>query len=298
MSIHLVSAAHPLDTAAILSSLAAHAVPGAERVDRTAGTAERLLPIDGVNHHVALKVLPHGIEVDVAAEPNNPSKPHLESICAVVRQWFDLDAHHEAIGDTLGDDPILGQLLNTRPWLGVVSNPHPFELAIVTVLGQQVSLAAARTFSGRLVTAMNSLDAQAGGAHSPSGLVAFPRPEAIRDAPTEWLRAAIGITGARIRTVQAVAGAFADGLSFDAEPQQLRADLLSLPGIGPWTVEYLALRGFHDPDAFPASDLVLRRALRDFGVAAAEVSAVALAWRPFRAYATVHLWNHALPPEA
>lgn len=288
MSVHLVDSPEPLDTAALLGSLAAHAIPGAERVDLAAGTFERLLPVGTTSRHVALTFSERQIAVELGDVP--PEQAH--EVVTTVRRWFDLDANHHAIQQALGNDRILGPLLDERPTLGIVSNPHPVELAIVTILGQQVSLAAARTFSGRLVEAFSADTANS----HPSALLPFPSPEAIRDAPTEWLRAAIGITRSRVRTVQAMAAAFADGLSFEADPQRLRSDLLALPGVGPWTVEYLALRGFHDRDAFPASDLVLRRALLSLGVTVPEVSAVAEAWRPFRAYATVHLWNHALPP--
>ena len=184
-----------------------------------------------------------------------------------------------------GDDSTLGPLVRERPGLRRIRYPESFEAAISTVLGQQVSLAAARTFAGRLVAAY--------GVPAPGGLTAFPAPERVAGADLEKLRAAIGITGSRARTVLAVAALFARTGDWPVplpreQWDERAATLLALPGIGPWTVAYLRMRLFGDPDAVPVGDLVLRRAL---GVAKdREVPAAMERWRPERSYAVFQLW--------
>ena len=127
-------------------------------------------------------------------------------------------------------------------------------------------------------------------------LVAFPDPHVLAAAGPDAIRAVTGVTGARARTVHALAAALADGLDLDAAAtaagpaQEAHAELLALPGIGPWTADYVALRVFGDSDAFLPSDLVLRRALGN--VPAREAAARAQAWRPWRGYALLHLWTH------
>jgi 3-methyladenine DNA glycosylase/8-oxoguanine DNA glycosylase len=152
------------------------------------------------------------------------------------------------------------------------------------VLGQQVSLAAARTFAGRLVAAF--------GSPVRGSLMAFPSPEVLAAAGPEHLRREVGITGARSGTVHALATACAAGfvIAPGGDDGEVRRRLLGLPGVGPWTADYLALRVLGDRDALPAGDLVLRRAL---GMTAREVAVAAEGWRPVRAYAVTHLWTAA-----
>lgn len=204
------------------------------------------------------------------------------AVLPLVRAWFDLDSDVEAIGAALARDPLLAPMVAARPGLRATKYAEPFEAAVMAVLGQQVSVAAARTFGGRVVTAF--------GSEGEEGLRSFPTPEALLAGPIEELRAAIGVTRARAATVRAVAAAFADGLVLDRAgdlPEQRRL-LLAIPGIGPWTADYLGLRLLGDPDAFPAGDLVLRRALGGISTAAAD--AASQAWRPHRAHAAFHLW--------
>ena len=146
-----------------------------------------------------------------------------------------------------------------------------------------MSLAAARVLGARFVAHFQAerLDAE---------LQPFPSPERVAAADPVVLRAAVGTTGARARTVVALAAACAGGLDLTGpEPAHVRARLLELPGIGPWSVEYLAVRVLGDRDAFPAGDLVLQRAL---GVSSArEAEEIAEPWRPWRAYGLFHLWT-------
>ena len=195
---------------------------------------------------------------------------------AAVRRWVGLDADHAAAEAALADDPTIGPLWRARPDLRVPGTVDPAELALRTVLGQQVSVAAARTLGGRLVALL--------GEPGPDGLRVFPRPAAIADAGPEAVRA-IGLTQARARAVVGLAAALADGLDLTPgmDVAGARRALLALPGIGPWTADYVALRGLRDLDAFPAHDLVLRRRLGDVDPAAALLAAER--WRPWRGYA-------------
>ncbi|SMH44822.1 DNA-3-methyladenine glycosylase II [Rathayibacter oskolensis] len=270
----------PFDRAGAASLLRNHALPGIDRVADDGRRLERLLTVDGGLHPVAIQLTETGVRVETASQV-------APAVAALVRAWFDLDSDLIAIGAELSRDPLLAPLVASRPGLRATQYPEPFEAAVMAVLGQQVSVAAARTFGGRTVAAF--------GADGPDdqdgrGLRTFPTPEALLTGEIEALRSAIGVTNARARAVRAVAAAFAAGLVLDRDgdlPEQRRL-LLAIPGIGPWTADYLALRVLGDPDAFPAGDLVLRRALGGIGTAGAETASQA--WRPHRAHAAFQLW--------
>jgi AraC family transcriptional regulator of adaptative response / DNA-3-methyladenine glycosylase II len=179
----------------------------------------------------------------------------------------------------LARDPVLGLLVVARPGLRVPGTVDGGELAIRAVLGQQVSLAAARTLAGRLVAAAGEPLPE------PDGTLthAWPAPEAIVEvAPS------LPMPRARQRAVAAMAGALADGLELrpGVDLAETRTRLLDLPGIGPWTAEYIAMRALADPDAWMPTDLGVRHGLERLGVGAE----AAEAWRPFRAHAIMHLW--------
>nr|WP_226921308.1 AlkA N-terminal domain-containing protein [Georgenia subflava] len=271
----------PFAVDAALAALAAHAVPGVEVVDVDAGRSTRTVP--GGHGPAVVSVRLGEDRVDAHLDLAHPDDE--PAVVALVRRWLDLDHDPAAVADVLGDDPVLGPLVAARPGLRVLGHVDGFEAAVSTVLGQQVSLAAARTFTARLVAAF--------GTPAPGGLTAFPRPETLAAVDPDQLRVAVRVTGARARTVHALAVACADGLTIepDMDPAETRHRLLALPGIGPWTADYLALRVLGDRDAFPAGDLVLRRALGGVGAAAAR--ATAERWRPVRAYAVTHLWTAA-----
>jgi len=182
----------------------------------------------------------------------------------------------EAADAALGRDPVLGPLVAARPGLRVPGTVDGGELAIRAVLGQQVSLAAARTLAARLVARAGAPLA------APDGTLthAWPGSAAIVEvAPS------LGMPRARQRAVAAVAGALAGGLRLEPGADA-RAELLALPGIGPWTAEYIAMRALADADAWMPTDLGVRRGLARLGVGAE----AAEAWRPFRAHAVMHLW--------
>lgn len=272
-----------LEAAALVAGLAAHTVPGAERTDTAGLTHERLVPTAG--GRVAARVAFDSGGVDLGVGTEDPATA--SDVAQAIRRWLDLSADLGPVREALGRDPDVGPCIEARPGLRVVGTTGAFQTAVTTVLGQQVSLAAARTFAGRLVAAF--------GEPGPSGLTAFPTAGVLAGLDTEQLRSAVGLTAARARTVGALAAAVATA---DASGHHRaggthalplsRAELLAVPGIGPWTADYLGLR-YGDRDAFAPGDLVVRRALG--GVSAREAAERAEAWRPFRAYAITHLWT-------
>jgi AraC family transcriptional regulator, regulatory protein of adaptative response / DNA-3-methyladenine glycosylase II len=169
----------------------------------------------------------------------------------------------------------------------VPAAPDAAELAVRAVLGQQVSVAGARTLTARVVRAAGVPLAEPVG----SLTHAFPRPEALADADLT----AVGLTGARRHTVHALAAALASGeVSLDpgVDREEAGRRLLAVPGIGPWTVALVAMRGLADPDVWLPGDLALRRSLAALGSSDADA---ATRWRPWRSYAVMHLWALAVP---
>ena len=269
----------PYDAVAAFRLLAVHVVPGLERADPESGWFEFLLDGPSGPSFVRLSFGVDSVRGDVAAD----SADHLAQITGRLRRMLDLNASPERIAAGLAGNPQLASLVRTRPGLRVTGYPNGYQAAIQTVVGQQVSLAAARTFTGRLVAAY--------GEPGPAGLIRFPSADVLAGLTQADLQARVGLTGARARTVMGLASACADGLVLDQDddPVETRARLLALTGVGPWTADYLAVRVLGDRDAFPAGDLVLRRAI---GVrTATEAVAAVEACRPYRAYALFHLWH-------
>lgn len=276
----------PLEARSVLGVLAAHAVPRLEQVDPLAGTVRRFLTLPGGPAVVTVTLTRSRVTVQTDHEGEGPGA------VALVRRWLDLDRDLAPVRALLAADPVLAPMVAARPGLRVTGYPDPFEGAVLTVLGQQVSVAAARTCGARLVQRYADPHAAV------EELRPFPVPEVLARADPGELRAVLGVPAARARTVLALARACADGLLADCtgdrsgDRAETRRRLLALPGIGPWTADYLALRALGDADAFPATDLVLRRALG--GVTGAEATRAATAWSPYRAYAAVHLWADAV----
>lgn len=270
MSPFRVDAHGPFDHRAALAVLRTHRTEGVERVDDRGIT--RLLAVGGEDHAVGVALDERGATVTV-----DTADAAVHSVLADrVRHWFDFDADLDAVNATLAADEVFADHVRRRPGLRITRCADVFEAVVETVLGQQVTLAAARLFDARLVAAY--------GADGPSGLRRFPRPADLLATEVDELRATLRVTGARARTVREVAAFF-----HDREPGAVlppRADLAALYGVGPWTLDYLAVRAGDDPDAFPVADAVLRRALAERGVEAAAVDR----WRPFRSYAAVRLW--------
>ncbi|NQW86717.1 MULTISPECIES: DNA-3-methyladenine glycosylase 2 [unclassified Frigoribacterium] len=281
------------DHAHAVGLLAAHSVPGAEATDVAAATHARLVELgtgaERASHRLDLSFAATGVDVTVTGPDGvPPTEATVDEARRVVRTWLDLDTDLDDVERGFADDPVLGPLVAARPGIRVTGNPDGFETAVMTVLGQQVSLAAARTFTGRLVAAHG--EPVAG-----TGLTRFPRADCLAAADVDELRAAVGVTNSRARTIHALAEVVADGLVIapDVDHADARRRLLAVPGIGPWTVEYLAVRALGDRDAWPAGDLVLRRVMGGLTTKEAEVAGAP--WSPWRAYALFHLWAAVLP---
>ena len=200
------------------------------------------------------------------------------------RRLFDLDADPGAVEGHLRTDPILLPLVEARPGLRIPGAWDGFETTVRAVLGQQVSVGAATTLASRLVRLAGEPVAASG-----AGTHLFPTPEALVDTDL----AGIGMPGARIRTIRELAAQVRDGdvvLDGSAGHEETAAALARIPGIGPWTVAYVGMRVLRDHDAFPSTDLGVRRALERLGIGRAEIPARAEAWRPWRGYAAMHLW--------
>lgn len=271
----------PFDRDSLLDWIVGHAVPGLERTDRETATTVRLLDV-GRQVAVAARLEADGVRVRVE-ELAAPERRRLDEL---VRRWFDLADDPRVLDEPLGRDVLLADRVRARPGLRVAVHPDGWQAALQTVIGQQVSLAAARTLTGRLVAAF--------GGDGQGGLRTAPTPEALLDAGEEVVRGAVRLTRARARTLLDLARACADGLRLapGEDAAAVRERLVAVPGIGPWTVDYLSLRALGERDVFPASDLVLRRAA---GIDDARALARrAEAWSPVRARAAGHLWAAAV----
>jgi AraC family transcriptional regulator of adaptative response / DNA-3-methyladenine glycosylase II len=273
----------PYDLAELLAFLAARAIPGVERVD--ASGYARTLALASGPAVVQVGAVP-GRDALVLRVQGAPASALLQ-LTTDARRVFDLAADPALIGSALRSDPLLGPLVRRRPGLRVPGAWDPFECAVRAVLGQQVSVEAGRTLACRLV--------ERAGTNLPrptDGLThLFPSPSALAVADLSGL----GLTSARSRTLQALARAVAEGrIDLKAPVDEVVSGLVALPGIGDWTAQYVALRGFGEPDAFPAADLVLRKAAAaDAPLTARALALRAQAWRPWRGYAVFHLWAAA-----
>ncbi|RJL33560.1 DNA-3-methyladenine glycosylase 2 [Bailinhaonella thermotolerans] len=269
----------PFDAAALLGFLASRAVPGVERVDENGYT--RTVPGPGV-----ITLTPADGHVRLRA--NVPDLRGFSRLVHRSRRLLDLDADPEAITTMLSREPVMARLAAARPGLRVPGAMDGFELAVRAVVGQQISVAGARTLLGRIAERAGTPYA------AECGLTRlFPTAAQLADADLSGL----GLTGRRVATLTALASAVASGeLDLDGgDPAETVDGLLALPGIGPWTAGYIAMRALRDPDAFPAGDLALRNAMTRLGI---EGEAAAEAWRPWRAYAALHLWTSLSDPEA
>ena len=280
----------PYDFAAMLDFMRSRSLPGLEIV----GTTSYARAFGSADAAGCLRVSEWGDdEPALRLELTGAAPTQLLALVSRVRRVFDLDADPHAIHAGLSHDARLRPLLARRPGLRLPGAWDGFELAVRAVLGQQVSVAAARTLAKRLLARLGTPLAQ-----EPSeGLhVLFPSPATMANADLDGL----GITGARVATLRAIAQALEDGrVDFNRERtlDDFVARWTALPGIGAWTAHYIAMRALSHPDAFPADDLILRRS----GVPGEVLSAKALlahaqAWRPWRAYAVLPLWLDAPAP--
>lgn len=277
----------PYDFEAILAFLRGRSLPGVEQVDEHS-YARVFGPADAPGW-LRLRAWPGG-EHALQLELHCPQPAQMLGVVAKLRRMFDLDANPQSIGDTLKESRVLKPLWRRRPGLRLPGGWDGFEIAVRAILGQQVSVAAARTLATRIVHRFGIPVATG----VPGLERLFPGPGMLADADLK----ALGLTTARAATVRSVAQALLDGRIDFRHEQPLDEFVerwVALPGIGDWTAHYMAMRALSHPDAFPAADLILRRVAAGDAPALSTKALVSLAqeWRPWRAYAVMHLWRSA-----
>jgi len=277
----------PYDWRGMIDFLAARAIPGVETA--SAAGYRRTFALDKAQGVV--EVQPESGESHLLATIHTSEIVPVATIVARLRRLFDLDSDIAAVDAHLATDPLLARRVHDRPGMRVPGAWDGFELAVRAVLGQQVSVAAATTFAGRLAAAhgrrlkLDGVDAGGG------PQLIFPTAATIGGADLTR----VGLTRARAGTLQTL------GVAMTAEADLLGAydtldeaveKLSALPGIGPWTAQYIAMRALRQPDAFPAADLGLLRAMATTSGRpnSAQLLRTAEAWRPWRAYAAIRLW--------
>ncbi|MHC1558855.1 DNA-3-methyladenine glycosylase family protein [Actinomycetospora sp. C-140] len=281
----------PLCPDNLFGHLVATAVPGVEEWHD--GAYRRTLALPGGPGVVAVRP---GVG-HVAATLSLTDAADADEAAGLARRILDLDADPAAVDAVLRADDVLRPLVDEAPGRRVPGSPDPDEFAVRAVLGQQVSTAAARTHAARLVRGHGTAlpDGLAGPGSTLTHL--FPSAPALTAVDPDEL----GMPRTRKRTLLTLVAALADGevVLDPADIAASKAALAALPGIGPWTVDTVAMRALGDPDAFLAGDLGVRAAAEGLGLPARDRDLVARAepWRPFRAYATQYLWaalDHAV----
>ncbi len=285
----LIEVREPFAADVLLGFLAIHAVPGVETA--AGGTYTRTMSLPGGPAVVTVELLdrPAGVvpchlslydaaDVDVATER--------------LRWLLDADRDPQLVDVALGPDPLLGPLVARHPGLRVPGAVDAFEVAIRTVLGQQVTVSGGITLTARLVAAYGEpLAAGAGLTHL------FPTPQAVAGIDVETL--AMPRSRGRALTTLAAAVSAGDVVLDRSQPRaEVRAALVALPGIGAWTADYLAMRALGEPDAFLPTDVGVRRATVLLGRQLGDVLLASERWRPWRSYALMHLWQVLFDPPA
>ncbi len=278
------------DTASLLAFLRPRAIPGVEEV--TAATYRRTAGGDGGPLVVEVSLRSCGPGVDAAVRtPGRPQGPGPAPSWAIrrLRHLLDADGDPVVVDAALSSDPVLAPLVAARPGLRRPGAWDGFEVAVRVVVGQQVSVAGASTLMGRLVARLGRPLPR------PEGRLThlFPTPAAVAEADLTT----VGLTRQRARALKALAGVVASGdliLDPSSPPAEVRARLLALPGVGRWSATMIAMRALGDPDAFPETDLGVRRGAQSLGLPNGhQLRRRAECWRPWRAYATLHLWAAA-----
>ncbi|HEU4914683.1 MAG TPA: Ada metal-binding domain-containing protein [Candidatus Saccharimonadales bacterium] len=272
----------PFDWPPLVKGLLAHITPGLEQYDTATRQLTRHIEVAGAIAKVVIDLTDYGDHVNVTIEA--PDVTLVDEVVRRVRRLLDLDHDPQPANAILSQDPALKPFVTARPGLRIVGSWDPYELMILTIIGQQISVPAARTIAGRLVAAY-------GLPHN--GLFLFPKPATLAAADAPAMSRRIGIGAKKAAAIQGFAKLVADGMDMRdvASRKEITAQLLSIPGIGPWSVAYVALRGWGDPDAFPADDLLVKRMLK--AATGRQAQAASDAWRPFRAYAAMHIWTGA-----
>lgn len=280
----------PFDWKGLLDFLGARVLPGVEEIRdgvyrRTVRTEE------GKGGVLSVRPIPEAGTLEIVLPPD--CVPDLLPIAGRLGRLFDLDADPAVIGSDLSRDPLLARLVARRPGLRIPGAWDPFETAVRAVLGQQVTVRGATTLAGRLVARFGE---ELVGLPADGPRFLFPGPAVLKTADV----GSIGVPAMRTEAIRTLARSVVDGrvdLEGSRGPAALERELTSIPGIGPWTAQYLAMRVLGEPDALPDGDLGLLRALERLGVSVSRrtLERRADAWRPWRAYATMHLWMSEEP---
>jgi AraC family transcriptional regulator of adaptative response / DNA-3-methyladenine glycosylase II len=291
----------PFSPASVIDFLAVRALPGVESLEGASYRRSLRLPH---GHAIVSLTVPES-ERDGVGAAEGPSYVEadlvlsdlrdLTTAVARCRQLLDLDADPVAIYEALLNEPLIGAVVANEPGRRVPGAADGFELAVRAVIGQQVSVLGARTVAGRLVEAAGDALPEAQGPLTHL----FPTPEALLDL-ADRDPGVFAMPAGRRRALVALAEAVSSGevvIDPGADPRELRRSLIALPGIGPWTAEYVAMRALRDPDAFMPTDLGIRRGARAIGLPddPAQLVTASEAWRPWRSYAMSHLWGLPAP---
>ena len=267
----------PYDWAAMVRFLGARATPGVERVDERG--YQRSISIGGYFGSIAVSQMTGADALTVDVAITNPAL--VPPIVERVARMFDVDHDPVAVTTCLSREPLLKRMCMSHPGIRVPGGWDPFELAVRAILGQQISVTAATTMAGRVaarwgeaVEALHEVDRL------------FPSPSILADAPLEEA----GIIRTRANTIRSLAQRVTAG-QLDFESAMVLDALMDVPGIGPWTAQYIAMRALRQVDAFPSGDLVLRRVAGN--LTARALDARSARWRPWRAYAVMLLWQRA-----
>jgi AraC family transcriptional regulator of adaptative response / DNA-3-methyladenine glycosylase II len=279
----------PFDGPGLMRFFAGHAIPGLETGDDTFFARPLALPNGRAD--VTVRLDPERAGVVVTAQL--ASLADVPALSSRVRRLFDLDADSVAIDEALASDPVLAPLVAAVPGIRIPGSADGAETLFRTLIGQQISVAAARTVLGRLVADLGEPVAVAADGTGSGSAHLFPTPEAIAERGAAVLRGPAN----RVATIIRVADAVASGqLRLDVETPvaELRAQLLALPGVGPWTADYLTLRALGNPDSFLETDLVIRQSAEALGLPGAPKALAqrAAVWAPWRSYASLQLWRN------
>jgi AraC family transcriptional regulator, regulatory protein of adaptative response / DNA-3-methyladenine glycosylase II len=270
----------PLDRAALLGFLGHRAIVGVDEVIGDTYRRAMLLPHGPAGLELRF-MQGYALARLELADPADASAARTG-----IRRLLDLDAKPAVVDAALAQDPLLRPVIEAEPGVRVPGAVDGFEMAVRAIVGQQISVAGARTVLARLV-------AGALGSSSTAELRPFPTGRQVADAPD----AAFGMPVSRRNTLRRLGTEIAEGrlrLDPPVDPEQTAAALLAIPGIGPWTVQYIAMRALRDPDILLATDLGVRRGAAALGLPSDPVRLAAHAehrWAPWRSYATIRLWR-------
>jgi AraC family transcriptional regulator, regulatory protein of adaptative response / DNA-3-methyladenine glycosylase II len=279
----------PFDWSGMLRFLSARAMKGVEAVENDA----YLRTVQLGDHRGWIHVRHAPAKRVLLVELTHSLTPVLPALLGRLRHLFDLSARPDVIAAQLGQDPLLAECLACNPGLRVPGAFDGFELALRAILGQQITVKAATTLAGRFA------DAFGDAIHTPHPDLSRLSPSSRRLATARVEEiASLGIIQTRARSIIALAQEMESGrlkLEAGASPDATIEQLVALPGIGPWTAQYIAMRALRSPDAFPKEDIAVRKALG--GVTGARAEELSQPWRPWRSYATLHLWSGAVKQE-